>query len=695
MNLSLDGVWDYLVDESGAFDAKSLPGYPWDRMEIPNNWHRAGLENYAGVVWFRRQFDVPLDEEKEHWLRFHGVDYFAKVWLNGVYLGEHEGYFQPFEFRVTKILRPQGNELLVRVESPCEPPGEVWPNRKRLIKGVFNHHDCRPGAWNPEYGQDMNTGGIWNHVELYSSGPIRVTSLRLTPELLDGGAAAVEVLFEVENLATETALTVDISLSPANFTGESKTWRGTLFVPCGRKIFRQLLLLKRPGLWWTWEHGEPRLYRAEVRLQGEGKELVNKCVRFGIRKLEVDKKQGWKLNGVRFFPRGTNFIPTQWLSEYTPEKIRRDIELLLEANVNAVRLHAHVTRPEFYDACDEAGILVWQDFPLQWDYEESEDFYNEASKQLEEMIALLYNHPSIGVWCCHNEPKQNKDKLDHILYQVARRADPSRYVEHHSDFRDHPYPGWYYGHWSLFSCTPGAPFVNEFGAQALPNFESMREMLPEEKLWPPDWKAWAYHDFQRDQTFNVAGIEKGASLKEFIENSQNYQYRLLKFAIESYRRDPRMTGVFQFMFVDPWPAITWSVVDYWRRPKKGYQALQLAFQPVLVTFTYGRDRFERGSREASLFHEITIINDLHRAFPGAKLHLFLEGPDGKTVMEEVHTVNIPPAGSVRLTTPKLQEGAWCIPRDAPVGRYILRARLLYEGKVISENEDVFEVVAEE
>jgi len=217
-------------------------------------------------------------------------------------------------------------------------------------------------------------------------------------------------------------------------------------------------------------------------------------------------------------------------------------------------------------------------------------------------------------------------------------------------------------------------------------------MLPKEKLWPPDWRAWAYHDFQYDQTFNVAGIEMGDSLEEFIENSQEYQYRLLKFAIERYRASGKVTGVFQFMFVDPWPAITWSVVDYWRRPKKGYRALQIAFQPVLVSLTWGRTHLQQRDRKTSLFHEITIVNDLHEAFPNAELQLVLEGPGGKVLIEEAVRVDIPPAGSMRVVTPKMSRDDWCIPPTAPPGRYLLRARLLHKGEVLSENEEAFEVV---
>ena len=688
----LDGLWECLPDPNDNLTLETLPQTGWHSMEVPSNWCCRGLTNYSGVVWFRRRFDIQIQPTLEYWLRFYGVDYFAKVWLNGTYLGDHEGYFQPFEFRVTGLLRPKGNELIVRVDSPREPPGEVWPDRKRLIKGVLNHHDCRPGAWDPEHGQDLNTGGIWNHVEIYATSPLRIRALRLTPELLADGSAAVEVLFEVENLASETPVTVDISLSPANFAGESKTWRETLFAPTGRKTFRQLLHLKRPSLWWTWDHGEPRLYRAEVKLSVGEEEVASKSERFGIRKFEVDKTQGWKLNGKRFFPRGTNVIPAQWLAEYDEERIERDIDLLLKANVNAVRVHAHVTHPDFYRACDEAGIMVWQDFPLQWDYEESEEFYNNAARQLQEMIELLYNHPCIGVWCCQNEPKRNKGKLDRILLQVARRADPSRYVEARSDFQEHPYPGWYYGHWSLFASTPGAPFVNEFGAQALPNLESMREILPEKKLWPPDWKAWAYHDFQYDQTFNVAGIETGDSLEEFIANSQSYQYKLLKFAIESYRRNPQMTGVFQFMFMDPWPAITWSVVDYWRRPKLGYRALQLAYQPVLVSIVYGRTRLQQGDHKTPLFHEIVIVNDLHRAFPKAELHLVLQGPKEEPLLEEAVQVDVPAAGMLSIVTPGRRGGGWSIPPDVAPGRYVLRAYLRYQDELLSENAETFEIL---
>ncbi|MDY7042097.1 MAG: hypothetical protein SVX38_14665, partial [Chloroflexota bacterium] len=147
--LDLNGLWQYKVDvdENRVFENTDS----WQEMAVPSNWHLTGLEDYSGTVWFKREFDVPEDwGERQTWLRFHGVDYYADVWLNGRYLGYHEGYFQPFEFNVTSALLLQGNVLLVRVNSPFEKPDQVWPDKKRLIKGIFGHHDCRPGSWHAQ-----------------------------------------------------------------------------------------------------------------------------------------------------------------------------------------------------------------------------------------------------------------------------------------------------------------------------------------------------------------------------------------------------------------------------------------------------------------------------------------------------------------------------------------------------------------
>ncbi len=671
-SIDLSGIWEFQPLQEGQ-DPRRAEG-PWHTMPVPSNWHLAGLPGYAGAVAFRRTFRAPSPGPgRAAYLLFHGVDYFADVWLNGAYLGHHEGYFQPFRFRVDDLLGEE-NELLVRVASPREEPRRAWPNRKRLIKGIFQHHDCRPGGWHLERGQDAPTGGIWNRVELLLLPTTHVLWLRLHP--LGVGQEEATVVARACVLApSRTEAEAELRLWPLSDPARALAQRRALFLQPGENVLHFTLSVPSPRLWWTWDQGQPELYRALITVRTSGGQEDTLEEQFGIRELRVGPDGAWSLNGRPFFPRGTNFIPTQWLGHYTPEDIARDVRLLREANVNAVRVHAHVNRRELYYALDEAGIVVWQDFPLQWGYEETDEMVAEAVRQVRDMVSHLYNHPCIVVWCCHNEPfPANRQRLDPALAQAVRQEDPSRQVEEASDFRHHPYPGWYYGSYREFSGLPGAPLVTEFGAQALPSEETLRQMMPAEDLWPPNWERWAYHNFQYFETFHVAGVQMGHSLQEFVANSQRYQARLIKYAVERYRlhRD-RVKGLFQFMFVDPWPAITWSVVDWFRRPKEGYAVLRTVYQPVLPVVELER---EVASPGRLIFFGVAVVNDLPQAFGGARLRLWVQGPAGYEAPIGQYLLDVAPHAVTRVPSP-LPEGAlvWRVPQDAPSGTYTLRVEV--------------------
>ena len=689
------------VDLSGTWECRPLAADEdplraqggWRPIPVPCNWHLAGLEGYAGAVAFRRSFPAQARQGRLAHLLFQGVDYYADVWLNGVYLGHHQGYFQPFGFDVTGLLRPH-NELLVRVEAPREEPRAVWPNRKRLIKGVFQHHDCRPGSWSLEHGQDAPTGGIWGRVELLYTAPVHLRWLRLAPLRAREGSAQVLATASISS-PDRREVEATLELRPLSGGGGSARQSLRVVLQGGENELAFSLTVPEPALWWTWDHGSPELYVATLTLTGVEGTLDALQERCGLREVRIDDDWTWHLNGRPFFPRGTNIIPAEWLSAYTPEAIAGDVRLLREANVNAVRVHAHVNRRELYQALDEAGIVVWQDFALQWGYEDSDEFVQEAVRQAREMVRHLYNHPCIVLWCCHNEPlPHNRGRLGPALAAALRAEDPTRRVEEASDFRHHPYPGWYYGSYREFSGLPGAPLPTEFGAQALPDVESLRQMLPPQSLWPPDWDAWAYHCFQYHETFHLAGLPLGGSLEELVEASQDYQARLLKYAIEHYRRAKgRIKGLFQFMFMDPAPLITWSVVDYYRRPKRGYHALRDAYQPVLPVIGLEREKSTPGRL---LAFPVAVVNDLPCPFPGAKVRIWAQGPDGWQADLDSYALDIPADGVALAQRPPLEAGltVWRVPPDAPTGRYTLWAEVRdAQGGLLGRNWQALELVA--
>ena len=668
--LCLDGTWEAAADPAPDLAAAcALSAGRWRPMPVPSNWHLAGLPDHEGTVWFRRRFAAHPPAERAAFVRFGGVDYASEVWLNGEHLGGHVGYFAPFELDASEAIRAGDNELYVRVDSPREDPNGVWPYKKRLIKGIFNHHDCRPGAWNPRLGQSGNTGGIWSSVAL---------CWRRSPFVAD-----VSVDTSLHRRGATLLVRVSIGRTAALRDGGAELTLAC-FAPDGRELTRQRqrvapgvnevvvgLSIEQPSLWYSWEHGPQPLYQLEVMLGDDASSWP-----LGIRSIRRDGDV-WLLNEQRLFLRGTNVIPAQWLSSYGPEAIARDVELLKGAGLNVIRVHAHVNRRELYEACDRAGVLVWQDFALQWSYDDSPEFAAEATRQIREMVRMLRRHPSIVAWCCHNEPVGQEKTLDPLLVEAVLAEDGSRIVRSHSDFREHPYHGWYYGFLHEYAALPGGPLVTEFGAQALPNAETLREMFAPEDLWPPRWERWAFHDFQYEQTFWVAGVELGESLEQFVAASQQKQASLLRYACDAYRRArfAPIVGMFQFMFVDGWPSITWSVVDHLRRPKLGYQVVSEVCSPVYLSVRLTVPVARAGT---NLPVDVAVINDLHRAFEGAEVSFLLEDEGGTEVAHwETQRCSIPADAVERLR-------GWRLATDASLeGRFVLVGTCRHDGVELS------------
>ena len=703
---SLDGQWRFTRLSESTLDQRSIrvKNPKTKKIQVPSNWYLQG-EDFAGEALYETEFEIPqLQPGQAAFLRFKGSDYFTKAELNGKLLGLHEGYFQTFDLAATQALEVE-NRLRVWVESPKENRKD-WPHRKQLIKGIFNHHDTRPGSWDEERGQDHNSGGLWNGVELLVAERVFLKNVKIHPVLLSNGQAVVQFKLTLLNVADADDYDIELKVSGEGFQGFHEL-KKNLHLERGQSEAHLSLTLKKPRLWWTWDQGEPALYRAHlgVRRTKTGKIVEEKNVRFGVRDIKVTPEWEFILNGRKFFPRGTNIIPTQWLSSYQAGEARRDVRLMKEANLNAVRVHAHVNRAEFYDACDEAGIFVWQDFALQWSYEPSDTFTRNACRQIKDMVRQLYNHPSIFVWCCHNEPSFNRHELDPVLERAVKEEDSSRFVDTASDFHFHPYPGWYWDD-SAVRDVPGTlgpetQFLSEFGAQGLPSVAALKKMFKPGELWPPDWKAWAFRDFQYFQTFNVARIDRGKTLAEFVENSQRHQAWLVKEYIQSIRlkKYKPMKGYFHFMFVDCWPSITWSVVDYHRTPKKGYETLKTASQPLLPLWRPIITQFNPGdmlSWGQSLLEGVWMINDYPHAFKGLKVELRVVGPKEKLIFKDAATCDLeadslakPFESKERLAHIK----GFAIPKNAKPGEYQVRLAVFdKKGKKIAHNETSVQVV---
>lgn len=623
--ISLNGKWLFVEDAEQKLAYDDINVLLKEKkikkeIDLPVNWELAGLHNFNGSVWFVKHIkNYSIKNDELSILKFFGVDYFSEVWINGIKAGSHEGYFQPFIFNISRLLINDENEIVVKVTSPREIPGDVWPLKKQLIKGIFNHHDCRPGAWSYEFGQDMNTGGIWNSIELYNHGKVFIEHLKIKPILIhEGTVARIHVTIKHRNsFVVETSGKLDVLVTLAG--KKILKVKNDIYYSASQGEFCFTLDIDKPKLWYSWDLGPQNIYSLEIKSEYFGAIEEN----FGIKEVKLDENKNFFINGKKLFLRGTNIIPTQFLSDFTGEKISNMVSLIKEANINVVRVHAHVNRKELYEEFDKAGIIVWQDFALQWTYEGSDAFVTNAVWQIKDMVNLLHNHPSIAFWCCHNEPGEQIKTVDPFLYDAVISEDNTRIIRLASNYEEHPYDGWYWGNKEHYAAAPMGPLVTEFGAQALPGVDSLKKFLSPKAIKKYDWKEWEYHNFQYDQTFNIAKVNRGKNINEFVTNSQKYQSDVLQTAIDFYRRKKHngITGVFQFMFIDCWPSITWAVVDFYGEKKSGYNTLKNAFEPVYLSVNLRQDTYLLSSK---VNVDLYIINDLYKEFEGCVISFKLD-----------------------------------------------------------------------
>lgn len=593
----------------------------WEPISVPSHWRSTpAFGELDGPLLYRTRFgeaDLPPADQPgaRSWLVLDGVFYTSDVWLDGGYLGDTEGYFFPHAFEITDAVADRTEHVLA-LEVGCAP--QTDRTHKRNLTGVFQHWDLIDRTWNP--------GGIWRPVRLERSGPVRIRHLRVLCHDARTDNATVFVRAVVD---TVEARQVVIRTTVRDDSGRDVVeLESEKHLAAGENRLEWTVGVPNPRLWWPWTLGEQPRYRVDVDVATEVGSSDRRSRSLGLRRVEL---RNWifSVNGERLFLKGANQGPNRMaLGEAEPTDFERDVRLAKEANLDFLRVHAHVSRPELYDAADAQGLLVWQDLPLQWAY--ARGVRAQARRQAREAVDLLGHHPSVVLWCGHNEPLAvdmdpaqlarprgrlriaarmfagqllptwNKSVLDHSIASVLEKADGSRPVVPHSGILPHPpqldgtdshwYFGWYHGELrdvrTLLRWWPRvARFVSEFGAQAVPDDATFLE--PER--WPDlDWdRAALVHSLQKPMFDRYVPPADHASFDEWRDATQRYQADVIREHVVALRLlKYRPAGGFaQFCFADGQPAVSWSVLDHRRAPKQGYAALRDACAPVVVTAT--------------------------------------------------------------------------------------------------------------
>ena len=694
----------------------------WTEITVPACWHTEG-HAYTGPAWYRTRFDYSPDGYNNVVrLHFKGVDYFCDVWLNGYYLGSHEGFFQHFSHDASKWIKEGENLLVVRVENPNL--------RYLLIKGAL------PGSNWDANDPEVNPGGISNDVQLLASRDLYLERLKATPFVdLEAGTAKVHcraVVFNASKTIKEVQLSAD--LSPHNFEGDSYAAAVTRTLMPGRSEVELWLDVARPELWWPWDMGEQNLYdiRFTAAEGGDGiaateggKVLDELSDRLGLRHLHKEKGN-WVsyINGKRIFAKGPNYLSEQFQSNMTREKYEEDVQLMKDANMNMVRVYCVVEREELYDVCDEKGVLVYQDFPTTGRMSNTGEFLRRAVHQGRELVDQLYNHPSIIIWCWGQQPGiKNFEKLCLALAEACEEEDPYRFIQQGSSvwlwriakekfdwpIDYHLLAGWFhpddrFGPFMFLErdeCNSGysveellikhkelLEFVSEYGPpEALPDLESLVKIIPEKDRWPVNWGVYEQHRLHGD--ILKRWIEIPDSLEGLIEASQAYQAFHLKYHTEFYRRHKfsPCNGALFFQFKDCFPGVTAAVVDYYGRKKRAYYTLQQAFSPVHVMMEW--PLIDGEAAGTTLSKGVFVVNDYLHDYPELSVKWQILDADGHTLQQQSLACSTPEHSLV-----KVGELEWTVPVS---GRspYRITFELADPSGVVSTNEYELKVLGDQ
>lgn len=367
---SLNGVWKLrpALEFDPGWRGTGFDDTGWDEQNLPAFWQRLpNFADYNGKMVYRKAFSFGAVPGRMYRIRLAGVMGTHRAFLNGYELGGGRGYFVPHEYDVTGRLRNE-NVLVIETDNESDGPG-----------------------------------GIWRPVTIVESGRHFIMSARIDTRALNGSSAALVSTIRVWSPA-DVPITLKVKLRLMGEDTECAHIEKLYFLVAGENDLLDRWNLSPYQPWWTHDQGKPALYEAVVEVADEDGLLCDRfTVGFGIRTVQV-KKRALFLNG-RELPIRLTATRARRYPANEPETGVMECARLSGANL--CRVLGHVEPPEFYQAADAAGILLWQDVPKKGIAEGRAEERAQAVDDALEIVRELGGHPSVALWHAGRGSEQN------------------------------------------------------------------------------------------------------------------------------------------------------------------------------------------------------------------------------------------------------------------------------------------------
>lgn len=697
------GPWTLRVDPSGPTpvraEASVVPeaGIPG---QVPGAVHddllRAGLvpdpfldANEDAVAWASRTdwvYTTALPEpgEGEHTdLVFGGIDTVARIALGGTDLGRTRNMHRSYRFDVTSLVAAGQRDLAVQLTSAYTEADALrdWTGpRPNAYPEPFNFIRKMACSFGWDWGITLPGAGLWRPVSLETWTAARIARLRPLTDV-DGDTGILTAALDIERTGAHRLdeLTVRYDLD-----GELVA---TAVLPPGVADAVTTVRVPQVRRWAPAGHGEPHRYELTVSLLGADGAVLDRLMhRIGFRDIRLDRRPDAagtsftvRLDGEPVLVNGVNWIPEDVMpGRLTRQRYATRLHQAADAHVNLIRVWGGglYETDDFFDLCDELGLMVWQDFPFACAaYPEAEALRNEILAEAEENVARLSRHPSLVIWNGNNEcdwlrhaedwasqPGGDRDWGERYYHEdlpeLVARVDPSRpytpsspWSGHGALFPNAPSHGTFHS-WDVWNredygrYRDSVPrFVSEFGWQAPPAWRTLLDAVSDQPLLPSSPGVLRHQKA-------AGGMEKLArGLAPHVRPRVDFdawhylmqwnQVQAIRTGIAHWRAHwPVTAGTILWQLNDLWPVISWSAIDGAGRLKPLYFALRELYAPRTLSLQPAADQGLT----------LVALNDTDDAWSSSAL-LRRVSDAGADLARRSVAVTVPPRSAVRLAVP--------------------------------------------
>ena len=588
--------------------------------------------------WYRTEFKLPASykDGKRVWLHFDNTNRYADFYFNGVKISgtktssrDVSGHMLRSKFDVTPLLNKSGkNAIAVLITDP---------DQKKMRKakdpyGVACSPSYLAGAgwdWMPYIPGRL--AGITGNAYLSITGDAIMEDPWVRSDLPTLQKAELSVSTNIKNASSspkKVVLTGVIQPGNINFSKNIQVeGNSTAQLSVNKNDFAQMVI-NNPKLWWPNGYGDPNLYTCKLTCSIDGKVSDEKEVTFGIKKYEYKMINNvvnypvmtFFVNGQKIFVKGGNWGMGEYLLRCHGKEYETKIKLHKDMNYNMIRLWTGcVTDEEFYDYCDQNGIMVWDDFWLYVAYNdvaEPEAFKTNALDK----VRRLRNHPSIALWCGANETHPKPELDNYLREMIAKEDNNDRMYKSCSNKDGLSGSGWWGNqppkhHFetsgsNLAFSKPAYPYGidhgygmrSEIGTATFPTFESVKKFIPKESWWPlptddqlknDDDNVWNKHFFGKEASnANPINYKKSVNtqfgessdLEEFCEKAQLLNIEVMKGMYEAW--NDKMwndaAGILIWMSHPAYPSFVWQTYDYYYDPTGAYWGAKKACEHLHI-----------------------------------------------------------------------------------------------------------------